>query len=268
MKKCIAKLVVTLSIGFMICSFCSEVNAKESNTGAMLNDPFVQSNSQKVINFESRLDESGGLGELDKNDKKMGDPDGVFYCIKVVSNKQNTNYYCGPAAVRQSLSFHKFQSGSNIELPSQETLAAQIGTTVNGSTTTGIVNGLNLYAYIYGFSSNQYVAGTIKNSSNPMNTFTSRIITDLKGKMKAPIILLQTKYLPRYNGKDCRHYNTVCGYSHEYSTGAKSMQTVDPHYSQLYYGTWWSPLGTFSGNGLFKAVYEADKAGSNMAMAY
>ena len=186
MKKCIAKLVVTLSIGFMICSFCSEVNAKESNTGAMLNDPFVQSNSQKVINFESRLDESG-LGDLDKNDTKMGDP---------------------------------------------------------------------------------YVAGTIKNSSNPMNTFTSRIITDLKGKMKAPIILLQTKYLPRYNGKDCRHYNTVCGYSHEYSTGAKSIQTVDPHYSQLYYGTWWSPLGTFSGNGLFKAVYEADKAGSNMAMAY
>lgn len=48
---------------------------------------------------------------------------------KVSNYQQETGYWCGPASVRQTLSFHKNKSDSTTSLPSQTTLASKAGTT-------------------------------------------------------------------------------------------------------------------------------------------
>ena len=197
----------------------------------------------------------------------LSNPEGEFYTINVTINMQEKGYWCGPASARQSLSFHKSKSESSILLPSQQTLASKIGTTTDGSSTTGIANALNSYKDTYSFDS-LYVAADISNLSNPLYTFETRIKNDLKNQTNAPILLVETQYLTYYKGKQLRHYVTVSGYSYEKATGKKMIRIVDPNYDTNYYGTHWEALGSTKENGVFRAVYNADLNGSNMAMAY
>lgn len=259
----------------------------EGNTGVMDNDFSVSEKEKLVLQLEAEKRDKVIMRWAKEQDEKydlwlekrdltesedvdiLANPDGEHYSISVANYKQEKNYYCGPAAARQTLGFHKTKSGSATALPSQTTLASRIGTDKQGASSSyGIKDTLNFYQTSFGFKANPYGVADIENASNPTATFESRIKYVLSNRINAPIILMDTKYLPRYNGHSVRHYNTVSAYSFEYASGKKQVKTVDPHYSTTYYGAWWNPLGTTGSNGVVRAVYQADKGYSNPVMIY
>lgn len=200
----------------------------------------------------------------EKKQKKAEIADGEFYTVRVTYNAQETDYWCGPASIRQSLSFHKLESKSSQPLPNQSALAKKSGTTEKGSWTLSLRNTINEYKDIYNFSS--YEAADINNCSNPLATFERRIKRALKYKESAPILLIEKKKLERYNGRKGRHYITVSGYSYDYTTGDKKIKNVDPNWRSAYGGTHWDDLDTK--NGLFEAVSQADYDVGNKVMLY
>lgn len=275
MKKNI--FILTLGLSLLISPLSTFAT---SDTGVILNDSTISQDNkvkwEKEAKERDKIMEEWAIKEEAKLNKKKdsGDigtydlPGGTYYGISVSNFEQANWYYCGPAAVQQTLSFHKSKIGSGTSLPSQYTLANLIGTTESGSASTGIRNALNTYKGTFGFSANPYGVADISNVSNPTATFEWRIKYVLSNRINAPVILLQTKYLPRYAGESIRHYNTVSGYSHDASTGAKTIRTVDPHYNDYKRGIYWDPMGSTTSNGVVKAVYYADIAGSNYAMIY
>ncbi|UII54747.1 C39 family peptidase [Cytobacillus spongiae] len=180
----------------------SDVATTSANTGAQVDDSSLT--EEKLAEYEELANEKDLLllESLSSDQEQEGYslmslPEGEYYSLSVTNYKQETGYWCGPASVRQSLSFHKTKSGSSTSLPSQTTLASKAGTTSDGSTTTGLVTALNNYKSTYGLSGNPYVAADIENASNPQSTFETRIKGVLKDQTNAPILLIQTKYLNR-----------------------------------------------------------------------
>jgi hypothetical protein len=187
-----------------------------------------------------------------------------YHTLSAANYKQETSYYCGPASVRQSLSWHKLKSGSGTALPSQTTLAGRAGTTSSGSLTTGLVRAINSYNGTYGTVN--YVASNITDTGNPTSAFYTRIGWMLQDARTVPIILTSTARIPRYNGHASRHYMSVSGIN---DTGASvTMRSVDPNPNVLYRGAYWDPMGSQTSNGLCRACYQADVDGSNMAMCW
>jgi hypothetical protein len=201
-------------------------------------------------------------------------PDGVrvsaasslygLHTLSAVNYKQETSYYCGPAAARQSLSWHKATSGSTAALPSQSTLAGRAGTTTSGSLTTGIVRALNSYNGAFGTVN--YVASNLTDTGNPTSAFYTRIGWMLQDARTVPIILTSTARIPRYNGHASRHYMSVSGINDLNAT--ITMRSVDPNSNALYRGVYWDAMGSQTSNGLCRATYQADLDGSNMAMCW
>jgi hypothetical protein len=176
--------------------------------------------------------------------------------------KQTTPYYCGPAAARMSLSFHKYKHPNAVALPSQDTLAKLIGTTKAGSTTTGIAKALNHYSSTWGGF--RYITFEYK-TNHPYADFTQRVmrvLTEVKTPT-APVVLLQTYYLGRYRKKDIRHYNTLSGWMK-----GSYIKANDPHYKDEYFGSYWDPIGSGEVNGIFRANWKSFKRGGNLPMAY
>ena len=251
----------------LACSaFAGSAWAVTARSGALLNDPGLTAEreaamQQATVRKEVALGiRRSGLRMLSLN--KYG-----LQTRPVANYKQETTYWCGPASARQSLSFHRADSGSSTGLPSQTTLSKRIGTTGDGSSTAAIAAALNTYDGVFGTVS--YLASNITDTANPYETFVNRIGTMLRSitvNPTAPIILAQTKYIPRYKGVASRHYMTVSGINDNVSP--MQMRSVDPHYSSAYYGVRWENVGSTSTNGLCRACYEADLAGSNKAMAW
>lgn len=258
MKKQLASMMAAVVILTPAAAFA------EGN-GASLNDAGRDKAQERLLKQES--DTKDAQLAASSNGIEY-DPDGEFYSVSVTNYMQETGYWCGPASVRQSLSYHKTKSGSATALPSQTTLASKAGTTTDGSTTTGLRNALNAYQSTYGFSANPYVVADVTNTTNPLSTFETRVKGVLRNNTNAPIVLVETQYIPRYAGKALRHYVTVSSYAYEYATGAKDLKTVDPNYMTAYYGAYWDPMGSTTANGVFRAVYNADLHGSNYAMTY
>ena len=264
MKRALVLSTVTALLLFT--TLVGPAGAARARNGARLDDPALTEKTQTRMRGATAAKEKAlgirrsGFGALSLN--KYGQQ------TRPVSNyKQETSYWCGPASVRQSLSFHKTDSGSGTGLPSQTTLAKKIGTTTSGSVTTGMVSALNGYDGVFGSVS--YLASDITDTSNPYESFVNRIGTMLRSiavNPTAPIILTQTKYIPRYNGASSRHYMTVSGINDNASP--MQMRSVDPNYNSAYYGVRWENVGSTSANGLCRACYEADRAGSNKAMAW
>lgn len=262
-------IVMICSLSVVCYGASLEDNTPIENSGVLLNDPTLTKDQIKKNKDEAdRKDSKFAQRALVEVSSLSSDPDGEGYFINVTNFAQETTYWCGPASARQTLSYHKVKSGSSTSLPSQTTLASKAGTTTDGSSTSGLRNALNYYSSIYNFSSDLYVVGDISSYSNPVGTLETRIKNDLKYATNAPILLVQTLYLPRYNGKSIRHYNTVSGYSYEYASGNKEIRMVDPHYSSTYQGVFWDPLGSTTVNGVGRAVYKADLEGTNYVMCY
>ncbi|MFB7033305.1 C39 family peptidase [Bacillus altitudinis] len=192
-----------------------------------------------------------------------------YYTIPVTYKKQKYFNYCGVAAGVQALSFHKKQSGSSEELPSQDHFGITIGTLPKkkGTSSTYLANGLNKYKYVYKFSKNPYIVGDIAQYSKPAVKLENRIKSTLRQKKTAPIILLDTKWLKRYKGKSYRHYVTVSGYN----KNADQLRLVDPNHHTKYTGgkAYWEKLGTTKSKyGVAVAVYAADVASPNPVMVW
>lgn len=273
--------VLALTMGLSLLMSPVATFAANGTTGVMDSDPSVSQETKLKLEKEAmerdkvimkwarEQEEKANKAKLNGEIGTLADPDGEFYSITVTNFKQERDYWCGPAAARQTLSFHKAKSGSGTALPSQTTLSSQIGTeNQKASSSYGIRTALNSYSSTFGFGANPYGVADIANTTNPTATFESRIKYVLSQRINAPVILIDTRYLPRYNGAYYRHYNTVSGYSYEYATNKKQVKTVDPHYSSLYLGAWWDPLGSTTVNGVVRAVYIADVNGDNPAMVY
>lgn len=230
----------------------------------MLNDPNLTPEMIEILKQEALMKDKK-MEEREKDYISIkGDPDGAeYYSISVTNYKQETTYWCGPASVRQSLSFHKAVSGSSVALPSQSTIAQLAGTSSSGSTTTGLRTAINNYASTYGFEDNKYVVANVLDSSNPSYVFETRIKNDLRYATNAPIILVDTVHLSYYEGKSVRHYVTVSGYLYDKNSGEKELHLVDPHYKDKYRGYHWEPL-----ENVFNAVKKADEDGTNYVMLY
>jgi len=264
MKYTLLRTVVT---ALLVCSSMTGVAwAARARGGALLDEPGLTPAREARMQRATAAKEAacgirrGGFGALALN--KYG-----LQTRPVTNYKQETTYWCGPASARQSLSFHKSDSGSGTGLPSQTTLSKKIGTTSDGSATSAIASALNSYDGVFGSVS--YLASNITDTTNPYESFVNRIGTMLRSitvNPTAPIILTQTKYIPRYKGVSARHYMTVSGINDNVSP--MQMRSVDPHYNSAYYGVRWENVGSTSTNGLCKACYEADLAGSNKAMAW
>lgn len=268
MKRTVALSALTLMICAALAVPAGAARPARNIDGALLNDPSLTELAQRQLDQATADKEAAhgiraGTGDVSAMSlNKYG-----VQTRPVTNFKQERTYWCGPAAARQALSFHKAFSGSGTGLPSQTTLANRIGTTGDGSLTTGIVSALNSYDGTFGQVG--YLASDITNTSSAYETFVNRIGTMLRSTTPdptTPIILVQTKYIPRYNGVTSRHYMTVSGINDNVSP--MQMRSVDPHYSSAYYGVRWENVGSTSANGLCRACYEADLAGSNKAMAW
>ncbi|MBE0448729.1 MAG: C39 family peptidase [Actinobacteria bacterium] len=264
------KLLILLA-GMMILSSIWPALAlatSEINTGALLDAP---SSPAEELKWKQATAEKDRLArdaykEFEKQRKGKVSANATTWLINVTNYIQEKSNWCGPACARQTLSWHKLVSGSSTALPSQSTLASQIGTNSSGSSTAKIADALNLYKTTYSIP-DYYIASDIAGYSNPTETFRIRIFTDITSSTTnlAPIVLLATQYLPRYNGASYRHYNTIDGY---YDRSPIKMNTVDPHYDSRYSGHHWDPMGSTTVNGVCRAVYKADLAGTNKAMAW
>lgn len=258
------KLLIILASMMLLSSLWSTLAlaANDINTGALINVP---TSADEELKWKQATVEKDRLAQDWFKQHKGKVSAKNTWVINVSNFRQEKTNWCGPASAKQSLSFHKVKSGSSVALPSQSTLAAQIGTTASGSSTAAIANVLNSYASVYG-GPYIYLASDISNEANPTATFQQRVYYDITYYMYAPIVLMRTSYLPRYNGASYGHYNTLDGYSDTYSP--IKIQTVDPHYSSSYYGYWWDPMGSTTVNGVCRAVYQADLEGTNKAMAW
>lgn len=261
MKKFIF-LVLSILLVFLV-----NMNVFSENTGVMDTPPKWYTNKDRLETEKQAKAKDKKIFEVIKNEiGTLGYDDGEYYSIPVTYNAQETTYWCGPASIRQSLSFHKDKSGSSTPLPSQSILAQKAGTTTDGSWTEGLRNAINSYTDIYNFE--PYVAADINDQSNPLYVFESRIKYSLKYQESAPVLLIERSKLPRYNGKTGRHYITVSAYSYDYATGEKRIRNVDPDWRAKYGGYHWDPIGSETENGLFRAVSQADRDTSNKVMLY
>ncbi|MBM7774701.1 hypothetical protein JOD54_004905 [Actinokineospora baliensis] len=84
-----------------------------------------------------------------------GCPDGVCSSkyLNYSGQQQINGYYCGPAATRAALSVRL------INVPTQSSLGASLGTTVNGTDHIGLVTGV-LRNYVGGWYESKYIGGT------------------------------------------------------------------------------------------------------------
>lgn len=262
------KLLVFLAAMMILSSLwpALALATSETNTGALLDVP---TSADEELKWEQATAEKDRLAqdwckESEKQNKGKVSAQ-TLWSLVCDNYKQEKSYWCGPASARQTLSYHKRKSGSTATLPSQTTLASKIGTTSSGSSTAAIANALNYYKTTFSIP-DYYIASDITGYSNPTETFRIRIYTDITSTTKlAPIVLLQTKYLPRYSGNSYRHYNTVSGYD---SASPIWMETVDPHYDSRYFGYHWDPMGSTTADGVCRAVYQADLEGANKAMCW
>lgn len=282
-KKIIRLLVVSvLFIGFfsegIVFGKLSEKQEPNTVSGALIDDPYLGPEVDLKLQEETAKKDERVKKLMEELAKKKGKqsqveadciiPDNTYgkITIWVANYKQERTYWCGPACVKQSLSFHKRVSGSSYSLPSQATLAEKIGTTTSGSLTTKIADALNSYSGKFGYI--YYLASDIAYCENPLVVFRSRIVSMIYYKETAPIVLLQTRYLHRYKseGKYIRHYVTISGYDD--SSNPVKMRTVDPNYDDRFLGIWWDPVGCTEADGVFRAVYNADLEGTNKVMAW
>ncbi|GIN87577.1 hypothetical protein J6TS2_39630 [Heyndrickxia sporothermodurans] len=246
----------------------------ESNTGAALVDPNYTQNEEYYKSLEEERDKQIEKEEQVFQRKQaaagMLAATNEYYTISVTYNKQQYWNFCGVAAGRQALSFHKSKSRSSERLPSQEHFGRSIGTLpeVGGTKSTFLAKGLNQYKYVYKFSGNPYIVGNIRQFAKPAVALEKRVKSTLRNKKTAPILLARTDFLDEYKGRKFRHYVTVSGYD----KNADKFRLVDSnHYTQYTHGgTYWSRLRTTtSGKGIAKAVYVAEgKKGKNPVMVW
>lgn len=132
--------------------------------------------------------------------------------LSVVVQPQTTSYYCVPASSRVTLS--AFISS----LPSQDTLASQLGTTSSGTYMSNVPAVLNSYQ-----------------SRNPYVFTSATSLTDLQDRIQVDIQLytaplqnqVQMGLLPWYGGTLLGHHD-IATYGYNYAPNVSNANVYDP----------------------------------------
>lgn len=158
--------------------------------------------------------------------------------LRVPHHIQQTDYWCGPASILQIIDFNGKAgnvSGNN-EYSKQKTLADESGTVTAGANTLNLRNTLNKYL-------SHYFNVTAISSSKHYDTLWNIIDNNIFYDKQPVLVLVNTKYLPYYNGRTSYHYVVVDGMKKviDDSTSkpvksASTVRIVDPHYSSSYTG--------------------------------
>lgn len=132
--------------------------------------------------------------------------------LSVVVQSQTTSYYCVPASTRVALS--AFVSS----LPSQATLAGQLGTTTSGTTTANAAGVLNSYE-----SRNYY----IYSADSTLTQYRDRIQTDIQNYTAPLVNRTQMQFLPWYAGTLSGNH-AIATYGYYYATKVSQAYVYDP----------------------------------------
>lgn len=194
------------------------------------------------------------------------------YTIDVDNFIQEETNWCGPACIRQTLSFHKNYSNATFSLPSQTEIAIKVGVygNNNGSSTDVMKSTLNTYLEDFGIAGT-YISADINDKS--LEWVYSIIKTEIEQETYAPIVLIDTNdpYGPYEYIKDgikIRHYNTISGVEEVIDGNLnklleRNVYRVDPHYNDNYSGTY---LNSFVS--IHSSMEYADSHGSNKVFIY
>ncbi|MDM5431256.1 C39 family peptidase [Bacillus mycoides] len=270
-------IIKGLSMSFLAMSFLLPTNVSfaEQNiesTGALLNDPLKQTEEGKKL-YEMGKEADKKMKEEEQRKQRIPHmrPSNERFEIPMEGNIQSKFYYCGPASVRQSLSFHKIDSGIGLPFPSQEQIAFSAGTEHHqASTSVGLVKSINQYRHDFDFEDTPYKLGDIEDSANPVQLLTQRVKTSLSNRTNAPILLVETENMQHYSKapKNYRHYITVSGYY----GNENSMRIQDAnhivHNNVAFGGEYKETIGDGSSKGVGKAVLMADKKGGNAVVIW
>ncbi|GAW31962.1 C39 family peptidase [Carboxydocella sp. JDF658] len=165
----------------------------------------------------------------------------VSKILNVPYHKQLYSTWCGPASALQIIDYNgKYSSVSgSTEYQKQQTLADQIGTNDNGSNTVNIRNVLNNYLS----SIHSWTVKRIDSSSGAYDILWNIIDSNIFNAKQPVLVLVQTKYLPYYNGHASQHYVVVDALTKYIDDGTgqpvKSISTVrivDPNPNSSYTG--------------------------------
>lgn len=273
-----------LPIVLLVFTFIANVNntyaidsTLVTDTGVCTEDTDVALSSEEISEMNKKINDTINL--IDPNEDYLGTESGIIpyatyvdynYFITVSNYTQETSYYCGPASVRQSLSFHKSNGNISTSLPSQSTLASKIGTTTSGSASSSMATALNAYKSTFKIPQS-YVAVDILDKSDPDGFLAEALKNMLSNKYTAPIILIDTgnNYgISQYKGVYIRHYNTVSGLTEKVNiqngeVASRKVRRVDPHYSSTYRGVFTNDFAE-----VYQAVKQADQNGANKVLIY
>jgi hypothetical protein len=269
MNKLAIGAILSLTLAFSF-SFAPQIFAKErpgtsvEESGALRDDPFLTPELEKEmeeLEKEKEKEMAPIVEELKQANSSFGTITGPV-SWPVVLQKQIKTYYCGPAAARVTLSFHQWKSGSKNALPSQTELAKKMETEKYKATSSALmVKALNSYSGKYGtfkYASKKY------DKVQPYDDWAGKVSAAILGKVNSPINLVQTRFMDRYEKtakRRIRHYINISGWN-----AHKTVRTNDPHFDDLFFGSRWEAVGSGTKNGIFKATWEADKAGENHAL--
>ena len=159
---------------------------------------------------------------------------GSLYYVNMIPVQQSTTYYCGPAAMVQSLIGMGVYS-SNLSTATyntyQETLASNMGTSGGASIPSRMVTELNKHTnniakYIY--------------SRKPIGYTQEQMESDIMYSLannRPPIVKPRTKELPYYRGLTIYHFISIKSINtNPYNSSLRKVTLVDPHYDNRYFG--------------------------------
>lgn len=259
MRKILSILVLGILM-FLISAlpaYASPIKTGMENTGVL--DTYIAPSESDL----AQLDKEQALKNKELEDWKNSEqaiisPEytDIYYSLPVTCYQQEYKSWCGPASVKQSLSFHKAKSGSSNSLPSQQTLASKSGTTDAGANTLALKNTINTYSGTFG--SFIYACCKLTGSSYTRDWFIDTLKYELSCQTNAPIIMVYTQYIPRYKGHVSTHYITISGYHYyNYYEYTEDIEDNDPNNNNAYYGWYSDPAGTQSESGIYCAGYQA-----------
>ncbi len=215
MKKVLAKLlVVCCLLSSSMTAFAQEVNG----------DLSLEEGAQEVvITAEMEQKEQAKWAAFSRMRATY-----PSYCLLSVKRfQQETNYYCGPATVKQVI---HYINGSSL---TQSKYASILGTTTDGTTMTDIDDVLNDY-----ISEEHYVYSSIGTQSEWLNKVRYSLY------YQRPAVLdINTNGISSFSYSSSGHFVNVCGYSE--SSGRVAI--TDP-YGEQNTAVWHSVSNLYSAN--------------------
>lgn len=226
-----------------------------------------------MLSYKTYLDYKNDLSNTSKVSARIM-PVTNTYTIPVTNFIQEKTNWCGPACVRQTLSFHSNKATNSFSLPSQTEIAKKLNVYGNskGSSSADIASTLNFYLSKFNVSG-KYISTDINDKSNPSEWLYSTLKNEIKAKTYAPIVLVDTNdpnglaQYTKYNER-IRHYNTISGVQEVVDANLgkiveRNICRVDPHYKKTFSGSYWEVY-----TNLYSCVSYADSHGPNKILIY